>query len=242
MPQPIDEYRETMSKQAKHHANKARLLHGLGVGHNVPDDTLRRLRLHEVWHLACLYGLTAERVEGHTDAIPKALESTVGRFVPSTGGFLVAVDKDDKDPAKIGPRIKNPRFLQQPDFEGVAEHRLTTGWGEPALAVDRLEQSTHGLNLELRGVSRALWLAALWLGYDVGVIRPQWYHWTEVGPYWLPAWECVRHPGALPALLAYGEAVCDRYASLHPKSRQHAALEYVRAVRGLHNKRAQSAA
>ena len=117
-----------------------------------------------------------------------------------------------------------------PALGSVQRHRVRGDW-RSGLVGDFSD--LRDINLELRGLSRAIWLALLWAGGDVFPFkRRRWYHHQELVTYWPIAWACTYGcPKPLKSqvrrqLISYAFTVSAAYTRRHPKSRTHKAAEY----------------
>ena len=123
---------------------------------------------------------------------------------------------------------RHDRIDKQPRH---AHHALRSDW----LTVEMQSfADTRALNIELRGLSRAIWLALLWTGGDVMPFeRSRWYHWSDVSDYWPLAWSCTY--GCPPEsqahyrreLLNYGQRLSSEYTRRHKAGKTHAAARYI---------------
>ena len=181
------------------------------------EETARRpaqLALHNSATLSALYGCRVEQVQ---------------RFITEDGELQVN---------GIAPAEKGQAEYRLVSLEPLPGHCVAGPWRQGAAGAAALE-GVRALNLELRGLSRALWLAVLWSGADPSAVRPQWYHWTSTGPYWPVAWQLTY--GCPPAerqarrqtLLNYAEACCSAYTAQHATGRRHASCAYFAAVRSI---------
>jgi len=181
------------------------------------EETARRpaeLAEHNAATLAALYGCRPAQVQ---------------QFINDNGNLHLQ---------GIGSAEKGKGQHRLVSLEPLPGHCVAGQWQQGAAGAAALE-GVRALNLELRGLSRALWLAVLWSGADPVAIRPQWYHWTSTGPYWPIAWQVAY--GCAPAerqarrqeLLAYADACCAAYTAQHSKGRSHAACAYIAAVRSI---------
>lgn len=169
-------------------------------GHDKRPQATAILRGHRALFLSRVYGVHSNRV---------------GWIVNMDGSLSVAKSRSDKG-AAIGPPRQGWHGVT--DETPAVEHIITDGWMGTRAAIDR-----HGsgkaaesiINRELRGVSRVLWLAALWLGLDIRDIRGQWYHWSDLDQQiWVAAWDCVYHEDAFTDLIRYGRGLVWRRAEL----------------------------
>lgn len=162
----------------------------------------------------------------------------VGHFVSPTGAIGL--------PEPRGPERSVWSYLS--DFTPAVEHIITDGWNGSIAAVDRFgsdKSAESVINRELRGISRVLWLACLWMGLDVRDIRPDWYHWSELDQQvWVAAYDCTRIEGALEDLIRYGRGLVWRRAEIQALRftrdgkpakvpRTHKALEYLNNAEAL---------
>lgn len=203
----ISEYRDLCRRQAMTHGIEHGFLYDRGV--NLTDDEQRRCYEHGVQHWAALYGCA-----------PAILDTLRALDRWGTPAFKL-------DPVHASCAASLPgRPARQP------EHTITEGWGAGLLAVDRLGTDLRVLNHELRGVSRALWLAVLWSGRDPSSLRSRWYHPSDLGRYWVAAYEAQRLPGTA-CLIQYGRALVWRYAELSTRGHTHAAHTIIEAAADL---------
>lgn len=181
------------------------------------EETARRpaqLAEHNTATLAALYGCRPEQVQHFCD------------------------EAGDLNLQGIAPAEQGQAQYRLVSMEPLPGHCVAGPWQQGAAGADALF-GVQALNMELRGLSRALWLAVLWSGADPSAIRPKWYHWTSTGPYWALAWQVSY--GCPPAerqarrqvLLEYAEACCAAYTAQHRKGRSHAACVYIAAVRSI---------
>jgi hypothetical protein len=179
-----------------------------GHGPRTSADQQRAMRRHGVLALAAMYGCA-----------PVAVAHLVCQATAQP--IMSGIDAADKSV----PLVSIVQHKAHP------EHTLHDGWREPA-TIDEHGDDLARINRELRGVSRALWLALLWMGEDVSLMRRRWYHWTSVAPYWSAAWACMQDGETLD-LIMYGQSLSQLYTSLHPKGRTHAAQTYINAAADL---------
>ena len=107
-------------------------------------------------------------------------------------------------------------------------HRVRDDWrtANPADFSD-----LRALNLELRGLSRAIWLALLWSGGNVTPFERKWYHSDDLVPYWPIAWSvtygCPEEykDDKRFQLISYAFAVSAEYTKRHRAGRTHKAAE-----------------
>jgi hypothetical protein len=203
-----DVYDEVRAEVADYYRRQRALARRAGFEHALLADLdrhtptqARALREHGVQQWAALYGCSPVTID--------ALGVITTHGTPRAG--LIEAPRTDR-PASVPP-----------GGERVPEHHLTPGWDAGMLAVDRLGCDLRVLNRELRGTSRALWLATLWAGRSPGLLRARWYSPSDVGPYWPAAWLCCEWPDLRGALIEYGRALVWRYAELSPRGHTHAA-------------------
>ena len=111
-------------------------------------------------------------------------------------------------------------------------HQMCQNWQDSSL-----ESLTLGyLNLELRGLSRAIWLALLWSGGAVRPFERRWYNAGDLVQYWPVAWSLTygcpeeHKDDKRFQLIAYAFAVSAEYTRRHPKNRTHKAAAYFMAA------------
>ena len=125
--------------------------------------------------------------------------------------------------------VKPGSIEDAPMLGSVQRHRVRDDWRtvKPSDFSDLKD-----LNLELRGLSRAIWLALLWSGGSVVPFKRRWYHHSELVSYWALAWSCTygcpeeHKDDKRFQLITYAFAVSAEYTRRHPKDRTHKAAEY----------------
>jgi len=107
-------------------------------------------------------------------------------------------------------------------------HQMCQNWQDSSL-----ESLTLGdLNLELRGLSRAIWLALLWSGGAVRPFERRWYNAGDLVQYWPVAWDVTygcpegQKDHRRQLLINYAFMVSAEYTRRHPKNRTHKAAAY----------------
>jgi len=169
--------------------------------------------------LAALYGIRAERA-AHL-------------VLPSGQPDLQTVSAPSNAPSS--PLTLDPEPVKSHCISGKEVYQA-----HPTVPAD-----LQKLNVHLRGCSRLLFLTVLWSGNDCSALRDQWYHWSDLAPYWGLAWTCTyaqqgtdmtqeRKRAARQKRRAdqikYARACAVNYARLHPDGKQHAAVHIIDAA------------
>ena len=129
--------------------------------------------------------------------------------------------------------VKPGSIDPEPGLGSVQRHLVRADW-RTALPDDFSD--LKALNLELRGLSRAIWLALLWSGGSVVPFERRWYHHAELTGYWPLAWSVTYgcpeayKDGVRFQLITYAFAVSAEYTRRHPRGRTHKAAEYFMAA------------